>query len=78
MLMEHHFDKAIFVERVQGSSEFSFLANAYSNHAQYAWALGCSRSEIGDLTAKLAKGRIKPKIVATAPCKEACDETLRQ
>ena len=68
-LMEQHYDEAIFVERIQ-DCEFSFLANAYSNHAQYAWALGCSRSEIGDLTAELAKGRIKPKIVATAPCKE--------
>jgi 2,5-furandicarboxylate decarboxylase 1 len=69
MLMEQHYDKAIFVERVQGS-EFSFLANAYSNHQQYAWALGCTRSEIGGKTAELAKGRIKPKIVAGAPCKE--------
>src|SRR5271154_6465671 len=69
MLMEQHYDKAIFVERVQGA-EFSFLANAYSNHQQYAWALGCTRSEIGGKTAELAKGRIKPKIVAGAPCKE--------
>ena len=69
MLMEQHYDKAIFVERVQGS-EFSFLANAYSNHQQYAWALGCTRSEIGDKTAELARGRIKPRIVAGAPCKE--------
>src|SRR5271163_2341178 len=69
VLMEQHYDKAIFVERIQGS-EFSFLANAYSNHAQYAWALGCTRSEIGGKTAELAKGRIKPKIVAGAPCKE--------
>jgi 2,5-furandicarboxylate decarboxylase 1 len=69
MLMEQHYDKAIFVERVQGS-EFSFLANAYSNHQQYAWALGCTRSEIGGKTAELAKGRIKPKIVDGAPLKQ--------
>jgi 2,5-furandicarboxylate decarboxylase 1 len=53
VLMEQHYNKAIFVERIQGC-EFSFLANA--NHVQYAWALGCSRSEIGDLTAELANG----------------------
>jgi len=69
MLMEKHYDKAIFVERIHGS-EFSFLANAYSNHAQYAWALGCSPAEIGERTAELAKGRIKPKVVASAPCKD--------
>jgi len=69
MLMEQHYDKAIFVERVEGS-EFSFLANAYSNHAQYAWALGCARSEIGARVADLAKGRVKPKVVSTASCKE--------
>ena len=69
MLMEKHYDRAIFVERIEGS-EFSFLGNAYSNHDQYAWALGCSRSEIGDRMAELARGRIKPKIVPTAPCKD--------
>ena len=68
-LMEQHYQKAVFVERIQGS-EFSFLGNAYSNHAQYAWALGCSRAEIGARTAELAKGRVKPKLVATAPCKQ--------
>ena len=69
MLMEQHYQKAVFVEKIEGS-EFAFLGNAYSNHAQYAWALGCSRSEIGARTAELAKGRIKPKIVASAPCKQ--------
>jgi 2,5-furandicarboxylate decarboxylase 1 len=67
--MEQHYDKAIFVERIQGS-EFSFLANAYSNHAQFAWALGCTRSDIGARIADLAKGRVKPKVVFTAPCKQ--------
>src|SRR5271169_1920831 len=69
VLMEQHYDKAIFVERIQGS-EFSVLANAYSNHAQFSWALGCSRSEIGARMADLARGRVKPKVVSTAPCKQ--------
>ena len=69
MLMEQNYQKAVFVEKIHGS-EFAFLGNAYSNHAQYAWALGCDRSEIGARTAELAKGRIKPKIIASAPCKQ--------
>jgi 2,5-furandicarboxylate decarboxylase 1 len=69
VLMEQHYDKAIFVERIQGS-DFSFLANAYSNHAQFSWALGCKRSEIGGRIAELARGRVKPKVVSTAPCKQ--------
>ena len=50
--------------------EFAFLANAYATHEQFAWALGCKRNEIGNRIAELAKGRIKPEVVATAPCKE--------
>jgi len=69
VLMEQHYEKAIFVERIQGS-EFSFLANAYSNHAQFSWALGCKFSEIGARMAELARGRVKPKVVSTAPCKQ--------
>jgi 3-polyprenyl-4-hydroxybenzoate decarboxylase len=37
VLTEQHYEKALFIERIQGS-EFSFLGNAYPNHAQYAWA----------------------------------------
>jgi 2,5-furandicarboxylate decarboxylase 1 len=69
MLMEAYPTKAILVEKITGS-EFSFLANAYATHDQFAWALGCKRNEIGDRIAELAKGRIKPKIVVTAPCKQ--------
>jgi 2,5-furandicarboxylate decarboxylase 1 len=69
MLMEKYPTKAVLVERVK-DTEFSFLANAYATHEQYAWALGCKRNEIGNLVADLAKGRIKPEVVATAPCKE--------
>ena len=69
LLMEVYPTKAVFVEKVTGS-EFSFLANAYATHEQYAWALGCKRSEIGQRTAALAQGRIKPEVVSTAPCKQ--------
>ena len=69
LLMEAYPSKAVFVEKVTGS-EFSFLANAYATHEQYAWALGCKRSEIGQRTAALAQGRIKPEVVSTAPCKQ--------
>jgi 2,5-furandicarboxylate decarboxylase 1 len=69
MLMEKYPTKAVLVEKVT-DTEFSFLANAYATHEQYAWALGCQRNEIGNLVADLAKGRIKPEVVATAPCKE--------
>jgi len=69
MLMEAYPKQAILVEKITGC-EFSFLANAYATHDQFAFALGCKRSEIGDRVNELALGRIKPKIVDTAPCKE--------
>ncbi len=68
-LMEQYPTKAVLVEKVK-DSEFSFLANAYATHEQYAWALGCKRNEIGRLVSELAKGRIKPEVAPTAPCKE--------
>jgi 2,5-furandicarboxylate decarboxylase 1 len=68
-LMEQYPTKAVFVEKITGC-EFSFLANAYATHQQFAWALGCERSEIGERMAQLAQGRIKPEIVNTAPCKD--------
>jgi 2,5-furandicarboxylate decarboxylase 1 len=68
-LMEQYPTKAVLVEKVK-DSEFSFLANAYATHEQYAWALGCKRNEIGKLVSELAKGRIKPEVAPTAPCKE--------
>src|SRR5271169_2365411 len=66
-VMEANPMKAVLVEKIK-DCEFSFLANAYSNHDQFAWALGCKRNQIGSRMASLAKGRIKPEIVATAPC----------
>lgn len=60
---------AILVENVQGC-EFQFLANAYSNHEMYAWAMGCTKAETGLRMAELAQGRITPEVVDTAPCKE--------
>jgi 2,5-furandicarboxylate decarboxylase 1 len=69
LLMEKYPTKAVLVEKITGS-EFSFLANAYATHDQFAFALGCKRNEIGSRIAELAKERIQPQIVATAPCKE--------
>ena len=69
MIMDHNTLKAVYVEKVK-DCQFSFLANAYSNLEQYAWALKCDKSQIGQAMAKLAAGRIKPETVKTAPCKE--------
>jgi 4-hydroxy-3-polyprenylbenzoate decarboxylase len=69
ILMEQYPTKAVFVEKIT-DCEFSFLANAYATHEQFAWALGCERSQIGDRMAELAQGRIKPEVIMTAPCKE--------
>ena len=45
-VMEDHPTTAVLVEKVTGC-EFSFLANAYSNQDQYAWAMGCKKAETG-------------------------------
>jgi 2,5-furandicarboxylate decarboxylase 1 len=68
-VMEDHPLTAVIVERVT-DCEFQFLANAYSNQDQTAWALGCKKSECGFRMVEAGKGRIKPEIVSTAPCKE--------
>lgn len=68
-VMEDNPHKAVLVERIK-DCEFQFLANAYSNQDQTAWALGCPKSESGRVMTERAKGRIKPEVVATAPCKE--------
>lgn len=60
---------AILVEHVIGC-EFQFLANAYSNHQQYAWAMGCTPARTGLEMAERARNRIAPVMVDTAPCKE--------
>jgi 2,5-furandicarboxylate decarboxylase 1 len=69
LIMEQYPKQAVLVEKITGC-EFSFLANAYATHEQYAWALGCKINESGARIAELAKGRIKPETVTTAPCKE--------
>jgi 4-hydroxy-3-polyprenylbenzoate decarboxylase len=68
-VMEDNPLKAVLVEKVT-DCEFQFLANAYSNQDQTAWALGCKKSESGRRMAEAAKGRMKPEIVPSAPCKE--------
>lgn len=68
-VMEAHPLTAVLVEKVT-DCEFQFLANAYSNQDQTAWALGCEKSETGRRMVELGKGRVKPEIVDTAPCKE--------
>ena len=68
-VMEDHPTTAVLVEKITGC-EFSFLANAYSNQDQYAWAMGCKKSETGMKMVEVSLGRIKPVAVGTAPCKE--------
>ena len=68
-VMEDHPTTVVLVEKIKGC-EFSFLANAYSNQDQYAWAMGCKKSETGMRMVEASRGRIKPVVVATAPCKE--------
>src|SRR5690349_20073427 len=68
-VMEDHPTTAVLVEKITGC-EFSFLANAYSNQDQYAWAMGCKKSETGMKMVEASVGRIKPVVVGTAPCKE--------
>jgi 4-hydroxy-3-polyprenylbenzoate decarboxylase len=68
-VMEAHPLTAVLVEKV-ADCEFQFLANAYSNQDQTAWALGCDKSETGFVMTERAKGRVEPEIVDSAPCKE--------
>ena len=69
-LMEANPTKAILVEKVK-DSEFSVLANAYSNQEHVrlgAWA--ATRRETGLEMVERSKGRMKWEMVTTAPCKE--------
>lgn len=68
-IMEQYPLQAVLVEKIK-DCEFQFLANAYSNHDQYAWAMNCKKTETGFKIADAAKGRVKPTVVNTAPCKE--------
>ena len=69
IVMDQNPGKAVYVEKVK-DCQFSFLANAYSNMDQFTWALDCNRSEVGPKMAALARGRVKPEVIGTAPCKE--------
>ncbi len=69
MIMENHPTTAVLVENIEGC-EFQFLANAYSNHDQYAWAMGCPKPRVGLEMVERARHRIEPVLVDTAPCKE--------
>ncbi|MBT9605868.1 UbiD family decarboxylase [Microbacterium sp.] len=68
-VMEDHPETAVLVEKITGC-EFQFLANAYSNQDQYAWAMGCTKAETGQKMVAASEGRVKPVVVDTAPCKE--------
>jgi 4-hydroxy-3-polyprenylbenzoate decarboxylase len=68
-LMEDYPLKAVLVEKIK-DSEFQFLANAYSNQDQFAWAMGCKKGETGLKMTERAAKRLKPEVVPTAACKE--------
>ena len=68
-VMEDHPTTAVLVEKISGC-ELSFLANAYSNQDQYAWAMGCKKAETGMKMVEASQGRIAPVVVDTSPCKE--------
>ena len=68
-VMEDHPTTAVLVEKITGC-DFSFLANAYSNQDQYAWAMGCKKAETGMKMVQASQGRIAPVVVDRAPCKE--------
>jgi 2,5-furandicarboxylate decarboxylase 1 len=71
-VLEDHPTTAVLVEKVTGC-EFSFLANAYSNQDQYAWAMGCNKAETGMKLVEASQGRIAPVVVDTAPCSVKAD-----
>ena len=68
-ILEANPTKAVFIEKIK-DSEFSFLANAYSNQDMYAWAMECDKTQTGLKMEDKAKGRVKWEIVDTAPCKD--------
>ena len=69
-LMEANPTKAILVEKVK-DTEFSVLANAYSNQDMFAWAMNCDKTRTGLEMVERAKGRVKWETVTTAPCTSA-------
>jgi 2,5-furandicarboxylate decarboxylase 1 len=68
-LLEANPTKAILIEKIR-DSDFSVLANAYSNQDMYAWAMECDKTQTGSKMVEKAQHRIKWRLVDTAPCKE--------
>src|SRR6476620_9355005 len=68
-LMEANPTKAVLLEKMK-ASEFSVLANAYTNQEMFAWAMGCDKRPSGLEMVARSKGRVKWATVKTAPCKE--------
>lgn len=68
-LMEANPTKAVLIEKIK-DTEFSVLANAYSNQDMFAWAMGCDKTRTGLEMVARSKGRVKWETVTTAPCKE--------
>ena len=68
-IMEAHPTKAVLIEKIK-DTEFSVLANAYSNQDMFAWAMGCDKTRTGLEMVARSKGRVKWETVTTAPCKE--------
>jgi 4-hydroxy-3-polyprenylbenzoate decarboxylase len=56
--------------RVMEDHPTTFLANAYSNQDQYAWAMQCEKAETGRKMVEASQKRIAPIVVNTAPSKE--------
>lgn len=55
-LMEANPAKAVLIEKVK-DTEFSVLANAYSNQGMFAWAMGCDKTRTGLEMVARSKGR---------------------
>lgn len=68
-IMEDHPTTAVLVENIK-DCEFSFLANAYSNHDMYALAMGCDKRVVGLEMVDRASRRIAPVMVEDAPVHE--------
>ena len=64
-LMETNPTKAILVEKVK-DTEFSVLANAYSNQDMFAWAMGCDKTRTGLEMVARSKGRVLSQPMAQA------------
>jgi 2,5-furandicarboxylate decarboxylase 1 len=68
-ILEANPTKAVLIEKIK-DSEFSVLANAYSNQDMYAWAMECDKTQTGLKMVEKAQHRVKWELVNTAPCKD--------